>query len=85
MPCWMRGGLCGAVTADEAYGDKGPPSAVPLVSDLRFCRSGQRLARLTLSADGQRFESAHRLQVSTAKIRFYLRSLLDLARDAGPP
>jgi hypothetical protein len=24
-----------------------PPSAVPLVGDVRFCRSAQRLARLT--------------------------------------
>jgi hypothetical protein len=24
-----------------------PPNAVPLVSDIRFCRSAQRLARLT--------------------------------------
>ena len=24
-----------------------PPSAVPLVNDVRFCRSAQRLARLT--------------------------------------
>ena len=35
-----------------------PPSAVSLVSDVRFCRSAQRLARLTRKAEGRRFDPA---------------------------